>query len=56
MATKSRPLPRNTVAKKRSSRSPTWLRITAMNHRKAIPLNGTRYRPTITRLPDCRPT
>ena len=42
IATKSRPLPRNTVAKNRSSRSPIRFRITAMNHRNAIPENGAR--------------
>ena len=35
-----RPLPKNTVAKKRSSRRPSWSRMTPMNHRKAIPANG----------------
>ena len=44
MATKSKPLPRNTVAKKRSSNSPMWLRRTAINHRNAIPVNGTRFK------------
>ena len=41
-AMNSRPLPKNTVAKKRSSRSPSWSRITAMNHRNMIPAKGTR--------------
>ena len=54
IATKSRPLPRNTVAKNRSSRSPTRLRITAMNQRNAIPANGTRTTPTSAILPDFR--
>src|SRR6478736_1358462 len=40
IATKSRPLPRKTVAKNRCSRAPIRLRITAMNHRKAIPKEG----------------
>ena len=43
MATNNRPLPRNTVAKKRSSRWPTRSRITPMNHKKAMPANGTRF-------------
>jgi len=42
IATKSRPLPRNTVAKNRSSRTPMRFLITAMNHRNAIPEKGTR--------------
>ena len=41
-ATKMRPLPKKTVAKKRSSRSPIWSRMTAMNHRNMIPANGAR--------------
>ena len=40
--TNKMPLPRNTVAKKRSSRSPIRSRSTPINHRKAIPANGTR--------------
>ena len=36
------PLPKKTVAKKRSSRSPIWSRITATNHRNMIPANGAR--------------
>ena len=40
IAVKSRPLPRNTVAKKRSSASPTRSRTTPMNQRNAIPANG----------------
>ncbi len=40
--TKISPLPRNTVAKNRSSRSPIWSRMTAMNHRNMIPANGIR--------------
>ena len=41
MATKSRPLPRKTVAKNLSSRAPMRSRTTPMNHRKAMPVNGT---------------
>jgi hypothetical protein len=48
MATNSRPLPRNTVAKKRSSRSPIRSRSTPTNHRNAIPANGTRLSATAT--------
>jgi hypothetical protein len=43
MATNSRPLPRNAVAKKRSSRSPIRDRTTPMNQRKAMPANGTKF-------------
>jgi len=46
--TNRRPLPRNTVAKKRSSRSPIRSRSTPRNHRNAIPANGTRLRATAT--------
>jgi len=48
MPTNNRPLPRNTVAKKRSSCTPIRSRITPMNHRKAIPANGTRFSPIAT--------
>ena len=48
MATNNRPLPRNTVAKKRSSRAPIRSRSTPMNHRNAIPANGTRFSATST--------
>ena len=48
MATNNRPLPRNTVAKKRSSRSPIRSLSTPMNHRNAIPANGTRFSATAT--------
>ena len=48
MATNNRPLPRNTVAKKRSSRSPIRSRSTPTNHRNAIPANGTRFSATTT--------
>jgi hypothetical protein len=41
-ATKSTPLPKNTVAKNRSSRSPIWSRMTARNQRNMIPENGAR--------------
>ena len=47
-ATNKKPLPRNTVAKKRSSRSPIRSRSTPMNHRNAIPANGTRFSATTT--------
>src|SRR6266516_2497070 len=43
MPTNNRPLPRNTVAKNRSSRSPIRSRSTPMNHKKAMPANGTRF-------------
>jgi hypothetical protein len=43
MAMKRNPLPRNTVAKNRSSRSPMRSRTIPMNQRKAIPENGTRF-------------
>jgi adenine-specific DNA-methyltransferase len=42
IATKSKPLARKTVAKKRSSRSPIRFRITAMNQRNAMPEKGAR--------------
>src|SRR5215469_8343779 len=42
------PLPRKTVAKKRSSSEPKRLRTTAMNHRKAIPANGSRFKASET--------
>ena len=48
MPTNSRPLPRNTVAKKRSSCAPIRSLITPMNHRKAIPANGMRFSPIAT--------
>src|SRR5580704_137503 len=38
------PLPRNTVAKKRSSSAPIRSRKTPMNHRNAIPAKGSRPR------------
>ena len=44
IARKSRPLPRKTVEKRRSSTSPSWSRTTPMNQRNAIPANGTRFR------------
>ena len=40
MAMNSNPLPRNTVAKSRSSPSPIRSRTTPMNHRNAIAANG----------------
>ena len=43
MARNKSPLPRNTVAKKRSSKSPRRSRSTAMNHKKAMPAKGTRF-------------
>ena len=48
MATNNRPLPRNTVAKKRSSRLPIRSRSTRMNHRNAIPANGMRFKAIAT--------
>ena len=48
MATNSRPLPRNTVAKNRSSCAPIRSLITPMNHRKAMPANGMRFSPIAT--------
>ena len=43
MATNSSPLPKNTVAKNRSSNRPMRLRSTAMNQRNAIPVKGTKF-------------
>src|SRR5258705_4435610 len=43
IARKKSPLPRKTVAKKRSSIPPRRPRSTPMNHKKAIPANGTRF-------------
>jgi len=40
----SSPLPRKTVAKKRSSSAPRRLRTTAINHKKAMPANGIRFK------------
>ena len=48
MAMNSSPLPRNTVAKKRSSPCPMRSRSTPMNHRNAMPANGSRWRLTDT--------
>src|SRR6204780_482700 len=48
MATNNRPLPRKTVAKKRSSRAPTRSLTTPTNHRNAIPAKGTRFRAIAT--------
>ncbi len=42
IATNSSPLPRKTVLKSWSSRSPIRARTTPMNHRKAIPAKGAR--------------
>jgi hypothetical protein len=47
-ALNKRPLPKNTVAKNRSSSRPRRSRRTPMNHRKAIPANGTRFNPSAT--------
>ena len=44
IARNNRPLPKKTVAKNRSSCSPRRSRNTPMNHRKAIPANGTKFR------------
>ena len=51
MARKSRPLPRKTVENSRSSTSPSWSRTTPMNHRKAMPAKGTRWRLNRIRAP-----
>ncbi len=48
MARNKSPLPRNTVAKKRSSFSPSLSRTTPMNHKKAIPANGSRFKANVT--------
>ena len=48
MATKRMPLPRNTVAKNRSSASPMRSRTTPMNQRNAMPANGTSPSPNRT--------
>ena len=48
MAMKRSPLPRKTVAKNRSSRSPIRSRMTPMNHRKAMPAKGSRLRARTT--------
>ena len=48
MSRNSSPLPRKTVENNRSSTGPSRSRTTPMNHRKAIPANGTRCRPTLT--------
>ena len=42
IATNNRPLPRNTVARNRSSCWPIRSRTTPMNHRNVIPANGAR--------------
>src|SRR5262245_28362585 len=49
IATNSSPLPRNTVAKNRSSRWPIRSRTTPMNQRNAIPAKGTRFSARTTR-------
>jgi hypothetical protein len=47
MARKRNPLPRNTVENRRSSTAtPICSRTTPMNHKNAMPANGTRLRPT----------
>src|SRR4051794_6616867 len=46
MATNSNPLPRNTVAKSRSSPSPIRSRTTPMNHKNAMAENGSRFKAT----------
>jgi hypothetical protein len=48
MPTNSNPLPRKTVAKNRSSASPTRSRKTPTNQRNAIPAKGTRPRASRT--------
>ena len=38
------PLPKNTVAKNRSSPSPIRSRTTPMNHKNTMPANGSRFK------------
>src|SRR5436305_2714671 len=47
---KSSALPRNTVAKKRSSCRSSRSRSTPIDHRKATPANGTRFKASVIRL------
>jgi hypothetical protein len=49
-AKNNNPLPKNTVAKNLSSRAPRRSRSTPMNHRNAIPANGTRLTARATEL------
>lgn len=48
MARKRSPLPMNTVETSRSSTSPSCSRTTPINHKKAMPANGTR--PILSRI------
>jgi len=54
MARNKSPLPRKTVAMKRSSFAPRRSRTTPTNHKKAMPENGTRFsaRLTVLQLPE----
>src|SRR5262249_23681507 len=45
------PLPKKTVAKNWSSNSPRRLRTTPINHREAIPANGSRFKAALSALP-----
>ena len=45
---KAMPLPKNTVAKNWSSRSPRRRRMTAMNHKKATTPKAARFNPSRT--------
>jgi hypothetical protein len=49
VARKSSPLPRKTVAKKRSSRVPRRSRSTPMNQRNEIPATGIKFNASATR-------
>src|SRR6478752_9757677 len=48
MARNKSPLPKKTVAKKRSSSSPSRSRKTPMNHKNAMPAKGTKFSATAT--------
>ena len=50
IARNNKALPKNTLAKKRSSSRPSRSRSTPINHRKAIPANGTKFNATVTAL------
>src|SRR4029079_8556251 len=53
IARNSSPLPRKNVENNRSSTGPSWSRTTPMNHRKAMPANGTRWRPPLISARRC---
>ena len=53
IAKNSSPLPKKTVENSRSSTLPSCSRTTPMNHKKAIPANGTRWRLNRMRLRRC---